>query len=274
MLTSSSGPVMRDCAIVEPARPVTDTELFWLQPPAALNLRPAEAHVLAFLLDDIRDLDHARSLLSRDEKARAARFHFDLHRNRFITGRAWLRTVLGNYLGLKPAKIAFKYSVSGKPALADAVANSGLKFNLAHSENVALLAVTSETEIGVDLECVRDLPDAGDLVCRFFSPRETALFHELPFNQKSTAFFNLWTRKEALLKATGEGIARSLRSVEVSFLAHEPARLLSLPAGTQPLNHWSLHELHPAPGFTAALAVASFPIHLRTFSWPPELNLC
>jgi 4'-phosphopantetheinyl transferase len=266
---------MRDCAALEGSCPAPAAELVWLQAPPQPALRPAEAHVLAFRLDQIPDVEHARALLSRDEKARATRFHFDLHRHRFIAGRAWLRTVLGNYLGIKPGKIVFRYTPTGKPALARTATSPspGLCFNLAHAENLALLALTIEAEIGVDVECVRPAPDAAELVSRFFSPREAALFHELPPEQRSGAFFNLWTRKESLLKATGEGIAHSLRSVEVSFLPYEPARFLSLPTNAGSPNHWSLHELHPAPGFTAALAVASFPIHVRTFSWPAELNL-
>src|ERR1044071_5738474 len=96
MPTNSSGPDMRDCAIVEPACPVGGMELLWLQAPPGLSLCPAEAHVIAFPLDQVSDIEHARSLLSRDEKARASRFHFDLHRNRFIAGRAWLRHVLAH----------------------------------------------------------------------------------------------------------------------------------------------------------------------------------
>src|SRR5436190_14319682 len=221
MLTNNFGPAMRDCALVEPACPAPKLELLWLPAPAQLSLRPAEAHVLAFALDQVSDLDQARSLLSREEKGRAARFHFEAHRTRFIAGRAWLRTVLGNYLGVKPARIVFSYSANGKPELAELGANSGLKFNLAHSENLALLAVTTEAEIGVDVECVHPVPEAADLVSRFFSPREAELFENLPDEKRADAFFNLWTRKEALLKATGEGIAHSLRSVEVSFLPYE-----------------------------------------------------
>src|SRR5947199_249503 len=124
MPTNNSGPVMRDCALVDAACPAAGVDLLWLQAPPQPTLRPAEAHVLAFALDQISDLDQARSVLSREEKARAARFHFDLHRNRFVAGRAWLRIVLANYLGIKPSKIAFSYSAAGKPALAHTAAHS------------------------------------------------------------------------------------------------------------------------------------------------------
>lgn len=263
---------MRDCAAVETASSAARPELLWAEAPAELGLRPAETHVLALDLDRVTDLASARSLLSREEKARAARCYNDLHRNRFIAGRSFLRTVLGKYLGIKPGSILFTYGPNGKPELGAIAAESGLRFNLAHSENLALLALTTRAEVGTDIERVRPVPEAAELVRRFFSSRETAQFGELLPEQQSPAFFNLWTRKEALLKATGEGIAHSLRSVEVSFLPYEPARLLSVPPGIPAPGHWTLRELHPAPGFIAALVVASFPIHLRTFSWPPELN--
>ncbi len=265
---------MRDAATIEPpADGLARTELLWLQPPDELVLRPTEVHVFALHLDDSPDVDRWRCLLSRDEKMRASRFHFEVHRNRFIVGRAWLRTVLGKYLGVKPVKIAFAYGPSGKPDLAGPLETSGLKFNLAHSDDLVLLALTADAQVGVDVERIKPISEAAELVQRFFSPREAGLFDELPAELRSRAFLNLWTRKEALLKATGEGIAHSLKQVEVSFLPHEPARLLSLPIGILPLSRWTLRELHPADGFAAALVVASFPIQLRCFSWPNELKL-
>jgi len=265
---------MLESSTLEPASAETvRTELLWPDPPADLRLQSAEVHVFATWLDACRTIDRMRLFLSRDEKLRAGRFRFERDRNRFIVARAWLRAVLAHYLEISPAKIVFSYGPSGKPVLAGALAGSELQFNLAHSGALALLAVTTTAPIGIDVEHTRSIPEAEQLVCRFFSPREADFFHELEADARPAAFFNLWTRKEALLKATGEGIAHSLNRVEVSFLSHEPARLLSLPPGTLPLSRWTLRELHPAMGFTAALAVASFPILLRSFSWPTEANL-
>ncbi len=134
-------------------------------------------------------------------------------------------------------------------------AEGGIRFNLSHSEGVGLVALTRQTEIGVDVERVRALPEADELVKRFFSRREGIAYAQLPSDQKPAAFFNLWTRKEAWLKATGEGIAHSLHLVEVSFLPDEPARLLYLPAHLGAQAGWSLQALSPLAGYAAAVAV-------------------
>jgi 4'-phosphopantetheinyl transferase len=205
----------------------------------------------------------AASLLAPGEAERAARFRFEGGRHRAIAGRGQLRAVLGRCLGADPAALEFSYGPHGKPALAGVWSGSGWHFNLAHSADLALLAVTRSGPVGVDVERLRPLADAGQLVSRFFSPREDAAFRPLPEDRKAAAFFRLWTRKEAWLKATGEGIAHSLDRVEVSFLPGEPARFLSLPEGPAALSRWRLHDLDCAPGFVAALAVVADagPIH-------------
>ena len=199
---------------------------------------------------------NSRQALAPAERERAARFHFPRDRNRFIAGRGALRQILGRYLQTDPIKLQFTYGPHGKPALAQGAEESGLQFNLAHSGGLALLAVTRSGKIGVDLERVRALKDAEGLVTRFFCPREIAAFQGLPEDQKPAAFFNLWTRKEAWLKAIGEGIGHSLNRVEVSFLPGEPARLLTLPEGPHAAARWNLRDLAPAPGFAAALAIS------------------
>jgi 4'-phosphopantetheinyl transferase len=130
---------------------------------------------------------------------------------------------------------------------------------------VALLAVTQLGPVGVDVECIRPIKNVEDLVARFFSRRENEMFQKLPSEKRPAAFFNLWTRKEALLKATGEGIAGGLDRVEVSFLADEPARLLALPENTGEAERWSLSELLPASGFCGAVAIQSKPIRVRNW---------
>jgi len=198
-------------------------------------------------------LTQLAALLAPSERERAARFHFPIHRDRFITGRGFLRQLLAAYLGVEPALLEFTCGPAGKPALTGSA--STLHFNVAHSEDLLLIAVTRSGIVGVDVEHVRILPDFEELVARFFSPAECCQFHNLPVEQKPVGFFNLWTRKEAWLKATGQGIAHLLNQVEVSFLPSEPARLIRLPPAY--LNStWSLHELAPNRGFAAALAIA------------------
>ena len=208
--------------------------------------------------------------LSPAELERAARFHFEGHRNRFVAGRGLLRTLLGRCLEADPRDLDFAYGPNGKPSLAGAFGDSGLHFNLAHSEDLALVAITRAARVGVDVERVRSLPDAAELVVRFFSKRESEVFRKLPAERQPAAFFNLWTRKEAWLKATGEGIGHLLSQVEVSFLPGDPARLLSLPKHPAGEMSWSLQDLVPKAGFVAAMALAVRDTRLCCWRWEPE----
>ena len=237
-------------------------------PLADWHLGPTDIHVWTTSLDLAPAvLNTFEATLSSSERERARRFRFDQPRNRFIAGRGLMRTLLGRYLETEPAKLELVCSPYGKPFLSGALVESWLNFNLAHSENLALLAVTRVGTIGVDVERIRPLTAADQIAAKFFSARENAAFHKLPLEQKPVAFFNLWTRKEAWLKATGEGIGGLLKAVEVSFLPGEPARFLSLPGEPQPTASWILHDLDPAPGFIAALAVRARTTPLRCWCW-------
>ena len=245
-----------------------ELEIKWPAPAAFPPLAGAEVHVWAAPLE----LPEARlavivAMLSPDEQVRAARFHFERDRGRFIAGRGFLRALLGRYLQTEPAQLQFSYSPRGKPSLA-APANNGLHFNLAHSDALALLAVTRACPVGVDVERINPLRDAEGITERFFSPRESAALKALPADQKPAAFFNLWTRKEAWLKATGDGISEFLSKSEVSFLPDEPARFLSILGDTQAAAAWTLEDLKPAEGFKAALAAPVQGVHLRCWQWP------
>ena len=205
--------------------------------------------------------------LSSAEQYRASHFHFDLHRNRFITGRGSLRFILGCYLGVDPKLLEFVDGPQGKPSLAPMPKHSPLQFNLAHSDSLGIVAVTRSASVGVDIERICPVPEMNELVERFFAPRENRAFQELPTELKPSAFFNLWTRKEAWLKATGQGIGHHLHQVEVSFLPGEPARLLALPGELQFGEEWSLRDLKIAPGFGAALAVSGREPHVTCRRW-------
>ncbi len=226
----------------------------------------SEIHVWRAALDPsagyVRQL---AQMLSADESERAARFHFERDRRRFIVGRGVLRALLGCYLGLEPAQVRFRYGPRGKPHLAEAadadVSYNELAhyncicFNLAHSHELALYAFIRGREIGVDLEHVHPLPDAEQIAARFFSPGENAAWQALPESQRLEAFFNCWTRKEAYLKACGDGLARPLDQFEVSLVPGEVARLLRVQGQAEETARWWLQALEPADGYIAALAV-------------------
>jgi 4'-phosphopantetheinyl transferase len=258
---------------LNPSRFMAPNEILWPLPPDPCPLAPTDVHVWAVrLAPDPDALARLGNILSTEEQARASRFRFERHCNRFITARGVLRLLLAKYLGCAPDRLEFVYGTNGKPALAGELAESALFFNLAHSEDLALIAVAQLGKIGVDVEQIRAVTDANELVERFFSPRESALFHTLPANQKDVAFFSLWTRKEAWLKATGEGIAHSLNQVEVTFLPGEPAGILALPEDSAPGSDWALRELIPATGFVGAVALPDVQFSILSFQFSiPEL---
>jgi 4'-phosphopantetheinyl transferase len=233
-----------------------------------LRLEENEVHIFAAPLDlTQQELEKRAATLSLSEKERAAKFKFDKHRNRFIAGRGLLREALARYLQTEPSALDFNYSERGKPEFSTQLLTSGIHFNLAHSEDLALLAITRIGSIGVDVEHIRPVNNVEELVARFFSKREDELFQKLSAMEKPAAFFNLWTRKEALLKATGEGIGSRLNQVEVSFLPGEPARLLAISGDTEKAAQWTLKELSPAPGFVAALAIESQNLRVSCWTW-------
>jgi 4'-phosphopantetheinyl transferase len=231
-----------------------------------------EIHLWSFALVPPQDgLDSFVSVLDPAERQRAQRFKFPADKIRFVVGRALVRHILGCYLDKHPAELAFAYGAKGKPYFAERRDGSKpLQFNLSHCENVALFAVALVRDIGVDLERVRPIEDVDQLVARFFSTREAQKFCNLHPADRPAAFFNLWTRKEAWLKAIGEGIGQALNQVEVSFLPGEPPRLLSLGSAAGDLADWTLVHLQPAVGFAGAAAFSGSPAKVVCRQWPSE----
>ena len=226
----------------------------WKKSPPPATIAPGEVHVWRFGLD-LPDglLARLRPTLSPDELARAGRFRFPLHAGRFVAGRARLRALLSRYTGVAAAEMRFRYTARGKPELDP---NPGaLHFNLAHSDGLALCAVARNLPLGVDLERLDRAVECQQIAERFFSPAEAAAIAALPAASRRAAFFRCWTRKEALLKATGEGLSFGLNQFTVTVRDDEPARVLHWPVGESDSVAWNLTELEPAPGYTGALAL-------------------
>lgn len=203
------------------------------------------------------DLDPTAMLpdLSDDELARAGAYHFSKDRKRFVVGRGILRRLLAGYLGDKPRELQFDYGPQGKPALAGIYRDAGVSFNLSHAADAALYAVTRERAIGIDIEQIRP-GFAGDGIAeRFFSAAERRSMASLPPGAKDAAFFACWTRKEAYIKATGQGLSLPLDQFTVSLTPHEPARLSSVDWDPAQINRWSLYDLPCGAEHMAALAV-------------------
>lgn len=226
-----------------------------LDPPAVSRLGSDDVHIWWVALDPPRQSLPGRiALLSADEKARADRFHFERHRLRYIAGRACLRTLLGGYLNLPPARVVFDYSPLGKPSLHPLPDGRVLQFNLSNSEDRALIAFRWERLVGVDLEFIHPMPDEDDFARQFFCAPECALIHSLSGAEKTRTFFELWTSKESLLKAMGTGLTTPINEVEMA-LEHGGARLVSIAGDPRPSAHWQISLFQPAPGYQAALAL-------------------
>jgi 4'-phosphopantetheinyl transferase len=200
------------------------------------------------------------SLLSADERERAGRFRFDHLRRSFILARGALRVLLGRYLDTDPAGIRFAYGEKGKPSLADP---APIRFNASHSGGLALYALTLGCEIGVDVEQMRPLADLWGIASRFFSAEEVAELIELPEGQREAAFFRCWTRKEAYIKALGDGLSVPLDDFAVSLRPGEPARLIHIDHDDAAAAAWTLQNLEPAAGYAAALAYREVPRDVR-----------
>lgn len=197
------------------------------------------------------------ALLDPDERARASRFRFDVHRHRYTVGRGLLRILLGRLTGRPPERLAFRYGAKGKPFLADPAPGpeAELRFNLSNSANGVLIAIGRGGEIGVDLEALRPMDDAAELVERFFAPSERTTFSRLPPEERTTGFFSGWTRKEAYVKARGDGLSLPTTEFEVTLGPREPARLTRFEREPDEVGRWSFAAFEPARGFLGALAV-------------------
>ena len=241
----------------------------WSLAPPALELAADEVHVWRVSLEvEPSQLGRLRQLLDDQERDRGDRFRLAPVRRRFIVCRARLRQLLSSYQRVAPRELEFTYAELGKPELVGRRPAEPLYFNVSHSHELALIAVTRSGELGVDIERVRPLRDMRGLAQRFFAASEYQGLERLGPEAREAAFFRLWTRKEALLKATGKGLSFPLRDVVVSLEPGEAACVLRF--GTEPAAGWSLFHLEPDVGYTAALARRARVGPLRQWLWPPD----
>jgi 4'-phosphopantetheinyl transferase len=225
-----------------------------------LALSSGEIHIWSLRLDPPAErVDALWPLLAEDEKARADRFRFERHRRQYAVGRGALRTLLAFYLGTRPERVRFRYGPRGKPFLDGPDALSGLEFNLSNSDEMALVGLVRGIEIGVDIEFMKPMPDCEQISERFFSESEREVLRKLPAEVKEEAFFNCWTRKEAYLKAVGEGLAAPLDSFDVTLAPGEAPRMLTLEGDAARAARWTLHHFRPAERYIGALAIEGDP---------------
>ena len=212
-----------------------------------VSVLAGETHVYSC---PILGADSVLSNLTDEERTRAARFRVERMREQFIVARGRLRTLLAHYLSLPPREIPLQYEENGKPHLP---AEFGLHFNLSHADGLALF-VFGRSLVGIDVERVRAIRDAENLVARFFSKRECEEFQALNPDERQPAFLRAWTCKEAVLKAIGRGVL-SLDTCEVTLAGHEPARVRCLDGDHSAGSAWELVTWEPESGYLAALAL-------------------
>jgi 4'-phosphopantetheinyl transferase len=242
----------------------------WSTPSGEQDLDHAKVHLwLATIENDPSSTARMLALLPGDEQSRAAGYKHQGARLRFITARGLLRTVLARFTGSSPDSLLFSYSAKGKPFLPVPRAGNAIHFNIAHSGELVLCGITIGRRIGVDIETTAKRPDLMKIAHRYFAPAEVTELESLPMEQRIPAFFCCWTRKEAYLKAIGEGISYGLDCFEVSAHPDKPARLIRDCQNPDETTRWRLEDIDTGPGYRAAIAVEGGEWKLKTWKWHP-----
>ena len=224
----------------------------WEVSPIKLDLPDCCVHLWKSELDvSSSKLEHLAKSLSADEIARANRFKFLEHKNRFIAARGFLRQILSKYLQKSAKDIVLKYSDRGKPLLV----NTDIRFNISHSQNIALYCVTRHNPIGVDLEYLKKKIEHDKIASRFFNESEYRAITELIPDKRNQAFFQLWTIKEAYLKATGEGLGGGLETVTVKLDNDLQTEVKAIGSDRNEINNWCFWSFIPQENFVATVAV-------------------
>jgi 4'-phosphopantetheinyl transferase len=239
--------------------------MMWLNPSNSLTLSDEEAQVWRADLDLNESVQNSfLKLLSPDEKIRAQKFRFAKDSRNFIAARGILRSLIGKYLEIRPADISFQYSKFGKPSLAD---KYSLQFNISHSQNIALFAFTKKLNIGVDVEFVNPDIEAKDIAANFFSKNEIMNLLALPEHEQPLGFFNCWTRKEAFIKAVGEGLSFPLDKFEVSLEPNRPAKLLATHWDPKAVSKWTMYSMSPGANFVGSLVIEGIVEQVKCWNW-------
>jgi 4'-phosphopantetheinyl transferase len=226
-----------------------------------------DVHIWLVHLDgDPTWLDHGQSSLSVGEQDRAAKFKFERDRRRYIIAHVALRSILAGYLDVNPSDLDYALGPNGKPDLSDRVGARGVRFNLSHSGAAALIAVTADREIGVDIEYVKKDFPIHEVAERFFTRQEIAALKQLPEHLHSEAFFKCWTSKEAYLKAKGTGLSGKLDEVEIHLTPEQTVQV----KGRIP--DWTLREVAVDKEYIAALVVAGDECPIARYRWQPPGN--
>lgn len=240
----------------------------WSTPPQDLELKPNEVHVWRVCLD-VADstVESLLPILCVAERQRAERFRFQKDRKQFVVTRSVLRIILGGYLEKEPNALSFCYNQYGKPELASrGDRDRTIRFNLSHSHGLALIAVAQNLDIGIDLEYIRPDVSWEQIAQSYFSTQEREMLRQCPADLKALAFFTVWTRKEAYIKAKGKGLSLPLDRFDVSVVPGA-AKLLNVQGDDREAERWSLVELTPGSGYAATLAAEAGNWQIKLWQW-------
>ncbi len=235
----------------------------WEIPSGWPRLSDDEIHVWCVELDAAGEVAALAACLSEEERERASGLLSGTHQRRFVVARGMLRQLLGLYLDQDPGAVTFSRGAHGKPFLQE----GGPHFNVSHTHELALYAIARDREVGVDAEWMRPQVAHEQIAARFFSLEEQEALAQVADEERRTAFYNIWTRKEAYVKARGDGIAAGLGTFAVSLGAE--AALLHSDEGRDELERWKLIALEPADGYVAALCGAGVDWQVQGWRWRP-----
>jgi 4'-phosphopantetheinyl transferase len=232
-----------------------ENEYAWSPPASDIYIHCNEVHVWCIPLElPINQVNSLEQTLCFDELSKANRYYSHIDRQRYKTSRGSLRKILSKYIGSEPSEVQFAYSSTGKPSLSSEQNTGHICFNLSHSNQYALCAVTLDRLIGIDLEYIRPVHDMLSIAKRYFTPDEYETILSLSPNKRYQAFYGLWTLKEAYLKATGEGLG-GLGNVEIIFPPSESIFSIADKKNNMKEDYWTIHRFTPAFNYIAGLVV-------------------
>jgi len=236
---------------------------------STIQILDDEVHIwTASLVSSSQSLQGFWGELSGDERAKASRYRFARDRDRYVAARGILRRLLREYTGIEPRTLQFEYSVYGKPSLKRGSVEKDFCFNLSHSRDITVYAITGGAAVGVDVEYIHPEMAWTEIAGNFFSREEVQALRRLPLESRTLGFFSCWTRKEAYIKARGEGLSLPLHHFQVSVDPYGPAELLSHFDDPSETNHWSLRQIVPVQGYMAAVAAQMRSFTILNRMWP------
>ncbi|MFT4114988.1 4'-phosphopantetheinyl transferase family protein [Silvibacterium sp.] len=254
---------------LQPRYPVSGKVQASVIPHPLPSLNAHEVHLWT-LTPDTRDIAEYTSLLSPAELERARRFRFPSLFERFVSDHGRLRLLLGSYLQADPRAVEYTENAQGKPRLS--LPDCRLRFNLSHTRGVTVIAACLDAEIGVDVEVLRAVEDRDAIAEMYFSRPENEALKREPEEERDAAFLRCWTRKEAYIKARGEGLSLPLDQFAVTLSGKDRAALTYCAWDELEPQRWRMEHLQPMPGYIGALAIEHGPWTILHYMWPSAPN--